>query len=124
VGRGRMNPGVPIRSGVRPTRPQGVERIDDERKRLKIDPDLLDRLRGGEFVNRSHGKNRLAPVQRLHAEPALTLRVGPNYGAVVGKAVGRRGKLVRRKNRFHAAHRERLARIDVRYARVRQRAQQ
>ena len=62
----RPHPDVAVRPRVRPARPQGFERIDDERKRLEIDLNFLDRFGGREFVDGGHRENRFALVQRLH----------------------------------------------------------
>ena len=86
-------------------------------KRFEIDLDFFDGLGGGQFVHGRHRQNRLALVQRLVGERPLALLVGLDHGAVVGQAVGRRGKIVRGKNRFHAGHGQRLARVDVLHAR-------
>ena len=55
---------------------------------------FLDRFGGGEFVDRGHGKNRLALINRLHGEAALSPLAGLDHGAIIGKSIGRGGKIV------------------------------
>jgi hypothetical protein len=100
-------------------RPQRIERIDHEGKRLKIDLDFLDGFRGGEFVDRGHRKNRFALINRFHGETALAPLAGLDHRAIVGKRVGWRGKIVRCENGFDAGHGERCFRIDAPYPRMR-----
>ena len=68
---GRPSPDVAIRSGIRTARPQSVQRINHERKQLKIDMNFLDGFRCGKFVNRGHGKNRFALINRLIGKAAF-----------------------------------------------------
>ena len=118
------HPDIALSSRIRPAGPQGFERIDDKRQRLEIDPNLFNRFGGSELVDRGHGENRLALVQRLHREPAISLLVCHDHGAVIGHAIGRSGEIVRGENRLDAWHRQRCARIDVLDARVWHRAEQ
>ena len=104
----RLYPDVSVRSGIGAAGAQGLERIDDEGKRFKIDSNLFNRFGSSELVHGGHGENRLALVKRLHGERLLALRVGPNHRAIVGECVGWRRKFVGRENRFHAGHRQRL----------------
>ena len=119
-----LHPHVAVGSRVGPAGTQRFERIDDERKRLKINANFFDRFRGGKLVDRGHGENRFALVERLHSEPPFAPLGGLNHCAIVGKAIGRSGKLLRSQNRSDARHGERLAGIDPRDAPVRQRTQQ
>ena len=120
----RLHPDVAVGARVRPTRTQRVERIDDERQRLKINANLFDRCRGGEFVDRGHGENRFALIERLIGEPPFAPLAGFDHRAVVGEGIGRSGNVVCRQHRFDAGHGERLARLDAPDTRVRQRAEQ
>ena len=90
----RLHPDVAVGARVRPTRTQRVERIDDERQRLKINANLFDRCRGGEFVDRGHGENRFALVERLIGEPPFAPLAGFDHRAVVGEGIGRSGNVV------------------------------
>ncbi len=53
-------PDVALRARVRAAGPQADQRIDDERQRLELDLDLLDRFGRGQFVDRRHREDRLA----------------------------------------------------------------
>ena len=121
---GGPGPDVAIRSRIRTAGPQGVERIDHERKRFEIDLNFLDRFGGGEFVDCGHGENRFALIDRLHGEAAFAPLAGLDHRAIVGKGVGRRGKIVRGENRFDAGHGQRCVRVDALYPRMRHGAEQ
>ena len=69
--RRRRDPDVAVEARVGAARPQALDRIDDERQRLEIDVDALDRLRGGRFVDGRDGENRLALIERLVGQRAL-----------------------------------------------------
>ena len=84
----------------------------------------FDRFGCGQFIDRGHRENRLALIHRLHGEPALAPLARLDHCPVVGEGVGRRGQIVRGENRSHAGHRQRFARIDTLYPRMRQRAEQ
>ena len=110
---GMPDPDVAVRSRVRPAGPQAVQRIDDERQMAR------NRCRFFRWLRR-RSVRRPRP-RRESARPdtaaplvsaVLALRVGLDHGAVVGHAVGRRGKIVRGENRLHAGHGQRLARVD------------
>ena len=118
------DPDVAIRSRVRTARPQGVERIDHERKRFKIDLNFLDGFRGGEFVDCGHSKNRFALIKRLIGKAAFAPLAGLDHRSIVGKGIGRGGKIVRRENAFDARHGERRVRIDALYPGMRHWAEQ
>ena len=57
--------------------PQALDRIGDERQRLEIEIDALDRRGGGRFVDRGDGENRLALIERLVGQRALGALAGP-----------------------------------------------
>ena len=118
------HPNVAFRSRVRPARPQAHQRIHHKRQRLEIEPNLFDRFRSSQFVDRRHRQNRLALIHRLHREPAISALICRKDGAVIVDAVGRRGQIVRREDCLDAGHRQRRARIDAPDARVRHRAEQ
>ena len=120
----RLHPDVSVRSGIGATGPQGIERVDGEGKRFKLDSNLFNRFSGSELINRGHSENRFALVERFHGESPLALWVGPNHRTIVGERIGRRWKFVGRENRFHAGHCQRLAELEALHARMRQRAQQ
>src|ERR1700689_749340 len=61
--RGRLNPNISVRSGVRTAGSQRLEGIKHEWQRLEINADLFDGFGGGQFVHRSHGKDRLPPIK-------------------------------------------------------------
>jgi hypothetical protein len=103
-------PDVPVGARVRAGRPQALDRIDDERQRLEVDFDFLDRFGSRTFVDGGDRQDRLALIQRL---------VGERF---FGAAKVRH--LVGRENRLYARHRERRARVDPPYARMRHRAEQ
>ena len=71
----------------------------DERQRLEVELDPLDRLGGGQLVDRGDGQNRLALIQRLVGQRALG-------AAQIGQIVGG-------ENRLDAGHRQRRAGIDA-----------
>src|ERR1700674_695971 len=121
---GSLHPDVSFRSGVGAAGSQGIERIDDERKRLKVDSNLFNGFRRSEFVDGVDGENRLTLVEWLHSEGLLTLWVGMNHRAIVGEGIGRGRKFVGGENRLHARHGERLANVKMLHAGVWQGAEQ
>src|SRR5215469_5181905 len=96
---GMFNPDVPLHSWIGPTRSERLERIEHERQWFEINLNALDRFGGSEFVDCRNGEDRLTLVKRLHRERAFALRIGLDYRAVIGKAVGRRWQVIGRKNR-------------------------
>ncbi len=85
---------------------------------------FLDGFRGGEFVDCGHGKNRLALIDRLIGKAAFAPLAGLDHRSIVGKGIGRGGKIVRGENGFDARHGERCVRIDALYPRMRHGAEQ
>ncbi len=98
--------GVSSVSGIGTARPQALERIDDERKGLEIDLDLLDGEGRRVLVDRRDREDGLALVHRLVGE-----------GSFVERAVGRR-KIIGGEDGLHAFHRERRAGVEASYPRV------
>ena len=90
----RPSPDVAFEPRVRSARPQADERIDDERQRLPVDVDLLDRVGGGELVDGRDREDRLALIHRLVGERPLALGVRLDALAEVGHDVGRRREVV------------------------------
>ncbi len=119
----RAHPDVALRARVRAGRPQTLNRIDDERKRLVFDVDRLDGLGRDGFADGRDREDRLALIQRLVRQPALALRGRLN---VLSKrrACRRLREIIFRDNRLDARHRERFARVELRHLRVRVRARQ
>src|ERR1035438_1313732 len=97
------DPDVALGSRVRTTRSQGIERIDHEWKRFKIDLNFLDGFRGTEFVDCGHRENRFTLINRLHGETAFTPLAGLDHRSIVSKGIGRSGNIVRRNNAFDAS---------------------
>ena len=116
--RRRTHPCVALRARVGAARPQAVNRIDDERQRLELDVDRLDRERSGELVDGGDGENRFALVERLVRQAALGLRRRLHAFAERGACSGAR-HVVGGENGLDAFHRERPARVEPRDARVR-----
>ena len=110
--------GVALAPRVRAARTETRQRIDDERQRLEIQHDLLDRLRRRRFVHGGDGKDRLAPVERFVRQR--------RFGRQRARAgfFRRRRQVVGRQHRLDTGHGERLARLDPPHAAVRHRAQQ
>ncbi len=77
-----------------PAGPQRFERINHKRKRLEIDLEFFQSLPRSEFVNGSHGENRLALIQWFHWSVRVRSSVGFDYSAVVGQAIGWRRKFI------------------------------
>ena len=121
--RRNAHPDVSIGPCVRAAGPQTDQRIDDKRQRLEIDFDFFDGFGGRKFVDRGHGKNRLALKQRLIRQRLISPGVGQNCRAVIVDAVGRRREFIRGENGFDAGHRQRRARIDTPDPRMRHGAQ-
>ena len=115
---------MPSVLGFGPPGRKRVERIDDEGKPLKIDLNFFDRIRGGEFVDCGHGKNRFALIERLHGKAAFAPLAGLDHRAVVGKGIGRGGKIVRGENAFDPGHGQRRVRMDALDPRMRHWAEQ
>src|SRR5207244_12451709 len=64
-----LHPHVAVGSRVGSAGTERFERIDDERKRVKINTNFFARFRGGKRAQRGHGENRFAPAERLHSQP-------------------------------------------------------
>ena len=116
-------PHVALFAGIGAARAQRLERIHDERQRLEVDLDGLDRGGGGLFVDGGHGENRLARVERLHREAALAERAGDDALAEA-RALGHARQVVGGDDRLHAFHGLGGARVDARHARMRPGAHQ
>ena len=99
---------LPSRARVRAARPQALERIDDERQRLELDLDRLDRFGRGELVDGRDREDRLALVERLVGQAALAERAGDDAFAEVG-AVDDGRQIVGGEDRLDAGHRQRRA---------------
>ena len=68
---------LPSMRAFGPSGPQADERIDDERQRLELDLDLLDRFGGRELVDRRDRENRLAVVHRLVGQRSFACADSP-----------------------------------------------
>ena len=106
--------GVAVEPGVRAAWPQARHRINGEGERLVIDLDLLDSQRRRRLVDRGHGQDRLAFIERF----------GRVERALHDAFTLRRRQIVFGENALDTFHRQRFACIDARDARVRHRAQQ
>jgi len=112
-----------LQARVRAARPETVHDVDVERQRLKLDHDLFDRFRGGQFIDGGDGENRLAFVHRLHRQRALALRRG--HDVFTERRAGLRARqIIGRQDRLHARHRQRGTNIEVRHTRVRHGAEE
>jgi hypothetical protein len=109
-GRWRRHPDVAIDARVGAGRTQALDRIDDERQRLEIELDALDRFRRGALVDGRQRKDRLALVERLVGQRAF--------------CAFQIGKVVRGQDRLDARHRQCGAGVDVPDPGVWHRAQQ
>ena len=76
-------PDVAFESRVGAAGPQALDRIDDERQRLEIEVDPLDRLGGGQLVDGGDGENRLALIERLVGQRALGAAAGRGRSSAV-----------------------------------------
>src|SRR5207244_12855811 len=64
-----LHPHVAVGSRIGSAGTERFERIDDERKRLKINTNFFDRFRGGKVVGSGRGEDALALIERSHCEP-------------------------------------------------------
>ena len=106
----RCAPDVAVQPRVGAARPEAVERIDDEGKRLEIHLDRFDGQCRGLFVDGRDGQDRLAGIERLVGQRLL--------GAVQIRY------LVGGEDGSDAGNGERGAGVDAAHARVRHRAEQ
>ena len=83
----------------------------------------IDGVGRRQLVDRGHGENRLADVQRFHRQAALAHAAGDDALAEIG-ALDDGRQIVGGENRLHARHGERRTRIDTCHAGVRSRAEQ
>ena len=117
-------PDVAVGARVGAAGAKAPQRIDDERQRLVLDDDPLDRFGGSALVDRGNREDRLALVQRLVGEGALVVRIVGDRHAKIGHAARRLRQIVGRDDRLDARQRQRGAGVEPPDARVRQRAQQ
>jgi hypothetical protein len=109
-------------SGVGPTRPQRVERVDVERQRFPVDLDLLYGIGRDQFAVRSHGEHGISAVHWLVRERSLAPDVRLDDLTEVGNRVGRAWHIVSGENRPDAGNRQRLRQLYASYTCVRHRA--
>jgi hypothetical protein len=112
-GGGHAHPDVSRRARARRSRAQRLDRIDVERQRFVLDPDPLDRFRCGQLVDRRHGEDRFAAVERLIGQRPLVERARLDRGTVIGHAACRPWQIVSGQDRLDAGQRQRFARIEA-----------
>ena len=121
----RWTPDVAFGSWIRPAGPQRQDRIDDERQRLVLDFDLLDRIGCRDFVDGSDRDNRLTLIERLSCERDFRKGIGSLRGGFAElHRLLRLRNILAGNHRQYTGHRERCARIDAPDPRVRHRAEQ